>query len=81
MHIHAFKVVGSGTHFAPVPNSRHVPRPVYRMACDCGQRAFAYHSAPRVIYTWSADESDWCSDADHEAAQFRKSPLARARHP
>lgn len=80
-HVHAFKMMGRGTHFAPVPNSRRVPRPVYHLACACGQKAFTYQSRPYVHYTWSADPAGRCTEADHEAAQLRKSPLARARNP
>lgn len=77
-HAHAFLMIGRGTHFAPVPNTRHVPRPVYTMRClGCGQPAFKYQSAPRVTYTWG----EWATEADHEAAQARKSPLAKARRP
>lgn len=76
-HVHAFEVTGSGTHFPPVPNSRHVPRPVHTVACGCGQRGFFYHGS-RVILTWSAD---WCTEEEHDAAQLRKSPHARARRP
>lgn len=79
-HEHCWAYVGQGTHFEVVPNSRVRAKPVHKVACDCGQRGIKYGAFTPVM-TWPADESKWCTEADHEAAQDRKSPFAKARRP
>jgi hypothetical protein len=79
-HQHTFAMVKPGTLFAPVANSKWQPLRGFWMRCECGQPGFAY-KADSVVLTWPADEALWATEADHEAAQARKSPLARAKRP
>jgi hypothetical protein len=59
-HVHEWTVERTrpATHFADVPNSRRLSRPVLPLVCACGWRGFRY-GLSRVVYTWNPDPTQW----------------------